>query len=142
MKHIRQQGFSLVELLIVVVIVAILSSLAYSGYTIQIQNSRRADAQGEMMALAASLEAWRAQNFAYTGATIAALSPKLATSNFYNVTLTLQNNDQAYLLEATPLGQQAGAGHLALNSQGQSCFLKASDTACDLNDPLQAWGKK
>ena len=92
MKQIRQNGFSLVELLIAVVIVAILSSLAYSGYTIQIQNSRRADTQGEMMALAASLEAWRAQNFAYTGATIAALSPKLATSNFYNVGLTLQNN--------------------------------------------------
>ena len=69
-------GFTLIELMIVVVVVAILAAIAYPAYTEQVRDSRRSETQGQLMDLAASLEAYRAKNFSYDGATASSLAPR------------------------------------------------------------------
>ena len=79
----QQQGFTLIELMIVVVIVAILAAIAYPSYTRYVQDTRQAEAQGEMMALSGALERYRAKNFSYEDANtkLSELSPVLANSD-------------------------------------------------------------
>ena len=123
-------GFTLIELMIVVVVVAILAAIAYPAYTEQVRDSRRSETQGMLMDLAASLEAYRAKNFSYDGATASSLAPKLASSDFYNVAITTSNNDQAYTVTATTKtgSVMEGGGALVINSQGQTCRVKGAST--------------
>lgn len=138
----KQAGFSLIELLIAVTIVALVMGFAVSAYQGQIQSSRRAEMQGQMMSLATSLETWRSQNFTYAGATVPVLAPDVAASNHYAVNIVLTNNNQSYELVAIPSGDMVGSGQMRLDSQGRSCFNPASDTACDLADTNLRWGRK
>ncbi|WP_133492846.1 type IV pilin protein [Alcanivorax sp. 24] len=118
-------GFTLIELMIVVVVVAILAAIAYPSYTEQVKSTRRAEYQGKLMDLAASLETYRARHFSYEGATAGGL----AGDAYYNVQVATSNDHQSYLITATPHSGagMAGDGNLKLNSEGQTCWVKGGD---------------
>lgn len=139
MRNGYEKGFTLIEMMLVVVLVGILSAFAYSSYENQTDRTRRSAAQADMSALAASLEGWKAQNFSYDGATVAALAPDLAASSYYDVSIVLSNNNMSYEIRATPKGGMAGTGHMRLDERGRSCLNKADDSNCDLTDPAQSW---
>ncbi len=62
-QHTR--GFTLIELLIAVVIVGILSAIAYPAYQNSVTQSRRADAQGALTQLSNAMERVFTQNNTY-----------------------------------------------------------------------------
>ncbi len=63
---IRQSGgFTLIEVMIVVAIVAILASIALPAYNDQIKKSRRVDIQRELVSHAQLLERWFSVNGTY-----------------------------------------------------------------------------
>jgi type IV pilus assembly protein PilE len=61
-------GFTLVELMIVVTIIGIISTIAFPSYQGFIQGSNRGAAQADLMALAAAMERHKAAAFSYRGA--------------------------------------------------------------------------
>ena len=61
----KSRGFTLIELMIVVVIVGILAAVAYPSYIDSIRVARRADAMDAMLTLQNLQEKWRASNTAY-----------------------------------------------------------------------------
>jgi type IV pilus assembly protein PilE len=66
MKHSRMAGFTLVELMVVVVITAILASIAVPAYNSSIRKSRRTEAKTTIMDLAAREERYFATQNMYT----------------------------------------------------------------------------
>jgi type IV pilus assembly protein PilE len=68
----RGGGFTLIEILVVVSIVAILAAIAFPSYLEQARKSRRADAMSTLMRLQLAQERWRANDTDY--ATLAELS--------------------------------------------------------------------
>lgn len=130
-----QKGFTLIELMIVVVIVAILAAIGYPSYTRYVQDTRQAEAQGEMMALSGALERYRAKNFSYKDAELSDLSPVLANSEYFSTAISVTGTgNQQYVITTKPkTGLMTGTEVLKLNSEGQTC-MKVSGCTIGTDD--------
>lgn len=134
----RQQGFTLVELMVVVVIVAIIAGIGYPAYTQYVIKANRSAAQGFMLQLASREEQYLADARTYTGAFTTTgdalyVAPPAETTGKYTfdiavVTLATDPNYIAgaalpqYIITATAVGGQATSdtkcGNLTIDSTG------------------------
>jgi type IV pilus assembly protein PilE len=107
-------GFTLIELMIAVAIVAILGTIAMVSYSSQILKSRRTDARSAVLDLAGREE----KLFSTTNAYSASPSdlgygaptdvwPITIGSGYYQVSVTVGNPPISYLVTATAIGTQA-----------------------------------
>ncbi|CAI3139412.1 Type II secretion system protein G [Acinetobacter calcoaceticus] len=64
---LKQQAFTLLELMVTVVIIAILAAIAYPSYTRYIEKKDLAVARQEAQHIATELERFKAKNFSYKG---------------------------------------------------------------------------
>ncbi len=105
----RENGFTLIELMIVVVILGILAAIAYPSYQEQVRQTRRANAQADLMELASYMERYYTENFTYVGTRGAlpfAQSPKTGTA-YYTIVVAANPTATSYQLVATAQGSQA-----------------------------------
>lgn len=103
----QMRGFTLVELLITVVVVAILTAIAYPSFAEYLRKSRRSDAVTGLAAIQHAQERWRTNNPSYTN-TLSAIYTAPA-SNVYNFSLSGVTAN-GYTATATPKnpGPQSG----------------------------------
>lgn len=64
-KQISQNGFTLIEVMITVVIITVLAAIAIPSYNRHVQNTRRAAVQTEMLEMAQNLERCRTRTNSY-----------------------------------------------------------------------------
>ena len=109
----RQQGFTLIEMLITVAIVAIIAAVAMPAYTNQIRKSRRGDAKIALLDMAARQERYNTINFLYTKlptelgyVSDMVVVPNPAPNAYYQISITLGPGSTSYLLTAAPLSDQ------------------------------------
>ena len=108
------RGFTLIELMITLVVVAILAAVAYPLYEHQIEESRRTDARTALLELASREERYFATNNAYTQSTsalgyTAANWPVVIGGGYYEIAVTSVDNaanPPTFLLTATAIGTQ------------------------------------
>ena len=98
----RKNGFTLIELMIVVAVIGIIAAIAYPSYVDSVRKSRRADAETALMENAQRMEAFYAREGKYTNAT---LSSNKSPDEYY--TLALNAGASTYTITATPAGDQA-----------------------------------
>mgnify|MGYP000577606724 CR=1 FL=1 len=118
------KGFTLIELMIAVAIVALLASIAYPSYVEQVAKAKRADAAAALLTGAQALERYYTSNGRYLTAAnaIAAVFPTQVPENgaaYYNITATVATAN-AFTLRATRAGAMTDdpCGNLELNSTG------------------------
>lgn len=97
------RGFTLIELMIVVVVVAVLAAVAFPAYNNQIEKARRADAISTILDTAQRLERCFTRNLSYEGC----INPAEFDSpdEFYLITVTAAPT--SYSLTAEGINQQA-----------------------------------
>ena len=108
MKLKSHFGFTLLELMITVVVVAILAAVAVPSYLRHVQNARREMAKSALVDAAQKMESYYALNFSYAGADsngvptlFATKVPKDGTDNYY--TLSISGSSRTYYsVVATP----------------------------------------
>lgn len=91
MRHLsRNRGFTLIELMIVLVVMSILATIAIPSYQSSIRKSRRADAQAALAEMYIRQEKWRANNTTYssTPLQIGAPSGTAKVLQYYNFTIS------------------------------------------------------
>ena len=96
----RVHGFTLIEAVITMGIVAIVGSLAYATYQSQALSSRRSDAKIALTAAAQRLESCRARTFLYAGCEA---FPQPSDQGFYQITASPAPTATAFFLTATPV---------------------------------------
>ncbi|MBI2786111.1 MAG: type IV pilin protein [Legionella longbeachae] len=106
MSQKKINGFSMIELMITVIIIAILSSIAYPYYVNFLLKSRRSDALATLAQDQIILERCYSQNFSYNQACTSLPNfPQISAQGFYNISLT-NLGATSYTLTATPRGSQ------------------------------------
>jgi type IV pilus assembly protein PilE len=119
----KNRGFTILELLIVVLIIGILAGIAYPSYTNSLIKGSRGAAKAYLMEVAQKQQQFLLDNRAYgSEAEIKALlaEPKEFT-NFYTLTITTPaGNPPTFTATATPKAgtRQAGDGALSINEAG------------------------
>ena len=103
-------GFTLIELMIVVALIAVLAAVALPSYQDSVRKARRADAKGALTTVAQLMERRNTERNSYAGATLGAGATDLyaATTENKHYTLALSNLALGtFTITATPAGKQS-----------------------------------
>lgn len=107
MRNVRIKGFTLVELMIGLIIVAVLVSLALPSFRDTLRKSRRSDAMNSIMDLHLSQERYRVNNATYGDlADLGKADPLPSSDGHYELDITV-NTATNYTIFADAKGDQA-----------------------------------
>ena len=108
----KPKGFTLIEMMIVVAIVAITAAIALPSYQNQIEKTRRGAAKADLIELTSFMQRFYTENNRFdvdrTGTAVALPfneSPSDGTTKFYDLTLVVAPS--SYTLSAAPKGAQS-----------------------------------
>lgn len=121
-KRTKQRGFTLIELMIVIIIMGILASIGLPAYQSYLIKSRRAVAQASMMDIATREQQFLLANRAYASKTVLedsgyALPPDISGHYTYDVDVPVAAVP-SFTIIFTAIGGQVSDGNLSLNNDG------------------------
>lgn len=125
------RGFTLIEVLIAVVVVAILASIALPTYQDSVRRARRADATTHLESLAQQLERCRAQFGRYNAAACTIASPQDSPEGYYRVEIS--RDSASFRLLATAQGAQSTdsrCSSFSLNQLGERSATGSDTERC------------
>ena len=120
----KSKGFSLVELMVVVAIIAIIAGIGIPQYNQQVTSAKRSDGMQMLTRIMASQERYFSNEISYTtdltDLGFASSANLESTEGNYKITATACAGgiQQCVLLTAVPQGGQLKDGNLTLNSRG------------------------
>jgi len=132
-------GFTLIELMIVVAIIGVLAAIAYPSYQSYVIKTKRVDMMTEMQNIASEIESRKLAQGRYSNALVTGLGGDYPNQGTALYTVTIGNVTgvsgtdltSKWQITATPKsGQMANDGTLTLNYQG----IKCRDTACGTSE--------
>lgn len=117
----NQRGFTLIELMITVAVLAILSTIAYASYQSFVLKSRRAAAATCLQERAQFMERYYTTHLTYATAPNPPAQCDSEVSPFYAVSFAVDPTAKDYTLQAAPQGAQlkdTKCGTLTLTAKG------------------------
>jgi type IV pilus assembly protein PilE len=141
----NKKGFSLMEIMIVVVIVGILAAVAIPAYTGYMTRTRRADAVTALETVALQEEKnfaeWNSYNTLPTLIARGFQNPNAVANRNYDVDVSLRGGGTGFVAEARPRagGQQNGDLVLAIDNNGNRGTLNGILASGSVAVNTQLW---
>ena len=129
MKYMR--GVTLLELMIVVVILGILTAIAYPSYRQFIERAKRTEARALLLRIAVDQERFYLQNNTFgTMAQLQYDEPQITDSDAYSVTITTNNASNFSVTATYQLGGEEADKCLTFTIDGRGTKTSLPDTDC------------
>src|SRR5581483_1309960 len=142
--HRQQSGYTLIELMIVVMVLGILAAIGYASYTSYVKKAARADAKAALTTWAQALERCYSQYYYYYNASPSSTQPDCpappnsgasvtSPNGYYSITAARTQN--SYSLLATPISGKPSAADtacttLALDNNGVKTASGSAPATC------------
>lgn len=144
----RAVGFTLIELMIVIVIITIISAVAYPAFTRMLLKSHRTEAKVALNEIALAQDRYYTMNGSYgtvaqLGAAYTEPLNKMTDNDgngapdYYNVVMAPAAPTNAFTLTATAVGTQADDGDCAVFTLNELGVREAQDSGG--NDAPRCW---
>jgi type IV pilus assembly protein PilE len=119
----RDNGFTLIEMMIVVAIISILAAVAYPSYQQYVEGTRRALAQADLLELVQVMERRYSATFDYSDSTVLPFDTSPRNTNeptAYNISFDGAVESSKFTFRAVPTALQSGddCGDMTINHQG------------------------
>ena len=134
----KHQGFTLIEMMIVVAIIGVLAAIAYPSYQQYVIKTKRTDMMSEMHNIASEIQSRKLAQGAYSNALVTGLGgdyPKQGNA-LYTITFTPNPLTSEWSIIATPkaTSQMANDGNLSIDFQNVKCRGSVCDSGDSWND--------
>ncbi len=106
MRARRKRGFTLIELMITLAVIAALAGIAYASYQRNVMEARRKAATGCILEISQFMERYYTTQLTYVGATSPPVSCRTELAPFYTIAISGTPTATAYTVTAVPRGQQ------------------------------------
>ncbi|ODV02152.1 MAG: hypothetical protein ABT20_15140 [Rubrivivax sp. SCN 70-15] len=148
----RRRGFTLIELAIAMVVLAILAAVALPTFTGSIRKSRRSDAFAALTAVQQAQERWRNNHGAYAPDSLLATAAPgglgqsaTSSSGYYGIAITSADATD-YVLTATAVSgksqaQDANCQVMAMRMQGGNLDYGSGASSAAYPDASNCWAK-
>lgn len=128
----HQNGFTLIELIIVVSIIGILAAIAFPSYQGYVRRANRSDAIAALVNMQLQQEKWRTNNSSYNATASQVGAP--ASSAYYTYAVS-NAGVSTYTLTATA---KTGTGQVNDTKNGTSCTPLSLDQS-NVKSPAVCW---
>ncbi|WP_180069822.1 type IV pilin protein [Acinetobacter sp. YH16038] len=145
------QGFTLIELMVVVVIVAIIAAIAIPSYQYFIRKGVAAQAQQEMGKLSEQLQRFKARNFSYKGFNASYLytggtnftsgTQTLVLNPTYTLMIVDHGNGNPLLTADSALGNAWAIKAVSSDSQNFNFLLTSTGVRCKQKSNITGYEK-
>jgi type IV pilus assembly protein PilE len=141
----KSAGFTLIELMVTIVIVAILAAIALPSYQQYIQRGKITEATSNLSSMRLQLEKYYADNRMYgTGNVCGVAAPTGASARYFTITCTSGNantvGDQTFLIKADGVGGMSGFQYTIDESNTRTSTFTSPVTGW--NDSTTCWVTK
>lgn len=129
----KQSGFTLIEILVVIAMVGILSAMAMSGYKTAVLGADESLAQKEIFELANRLEKHQSNNFSYKDfATTTLTSPQGATGSKikYNLHIVDGSGSNPTLTSTSAIGRSYIIKAVSVNNRSYTLLYNSDGLRC------------
>ncbi|PKG40794.1 type IV pilin protein [Psychromonas sp. Urea-02u-13] len=134
----KKSGFTLVELLVTITIIAILSSVAYPSYVSYVQKTRRTEAQSALVDLANKQEMYYLDHHVYASNLDSDLgmgaNPFITDNGYYSLaTSSAESTAIGFTLTATAISSQladSDCATLSISHDHEKKATNANSTNC------------
>jgi len=132
-----QRGFTLIEIMIVVVVAAILASIAYPSYVSSIRKARRTEAKADITRLQILQEKYRSNNAAYA-VDVPTLIASGISSNYYSFTTTpaIGAESLSYTVVAAAKNDQVNDSNKGVNCANLTLTVTSGNESYQ---PAECW---
>jgi type IV pilus assembly protein PilE len=102
----RDKGFTLIEMMVTVAIVAILAAIAYPSYQSHVVKTRRKAAEACLVELAQWMERYYTTKMTYLGASLPSTQCRTELQDHYDFAFSGTPDATSYTIQATAKGHQ------------------------------------